>query len=107
MHLDDNNSVLAQYNEEKAVIEYYRTRVIPYCKAIELAAVHSLVVGIHSDAMYKQLESLCDGIIDFKSQEKCEQIEHLVRVRLVRGRSYDSRWRHIKLLNNSEVLLAD
>ena len=107
LHLDDNNSVLAQYNEEKAVIEYYRTRVIPYCKAVELAAIHSLAVGVHSDTMYKQLESFCDGIIDFKSQEKGEKIEHLVRVRLMRNMNYDSRWRHLKLTDNGEVTLVD
>lgn len=107
LHIDDNNSILAEYNEEKAVIQYYRTRIIPECKARELAAFHSLAAGVHTDTFYKQFELFCDGIIDFKSQEKDGLIEQLVRIRLMRGRSYDSRWRKLSLQKNNEVILTD
>ncbi len=107
LHIDDNNSVLVQYNEEKAVIDHYRTRLIPLCKARGLAAVHSLAAGIHSSSFYKQFELFCDGIIDFKSEEKGDRIEQFVRVRMMRGRTYDSRWRRLRLLDNGEVTLAE
>ena len=35
---------------------------------------HSLVAGVYSEAFYRQFEALCDGIIDFKSQEQAGQM---------------------------------
>lgn len=67
----------------------------------------ALVTGVGSSALYRQLESLSDGIVDFKSAETGDQVEHLVRVRTMRGRTYDSRRRRIQLLENGEVALAD
>ncbi len=31
--------------------------------------VHFFIAGVASDAFYKQVESLCEGIFDLKSQE--------------------------------------
>jgi hypothetical protein len=58
LHIDDNNTVLVQYNDEKSVIDYYRTRIIPECKARELAAIHTLAVGVHSESFYRQFRTL-------------------------------------------------
>ncbi len=107
LHIDDNTSVLGRYNKENEFIDFWRTRIIPYATQLELTMVHSLVTGVYTDAFYKQFESLCDGIIDFKSEEKSGRIEHFVRVRLVRGQSYDSRWRKLRLMDNGEVTLAE
>ncbi len=107
LHIDDNNTVLVQYNDEKSVIDYYRTRLIPQCKARELAAFHSLAVGVHSESFYRQFELSCDGIIDFKSEQRGDEIGHFARVRLLRGKSWNSRWRRLRLLNNGAVAMAD
>lgn len=109
LHIDDNTSVLNRYNKENEITDFWRTRAIPSARARELVLLHSLVAGVYSDAFYRQFESLCDGIIDFKSEEKDDrQIEHFVRVRMMRGGgTYDSRWRKLRLLNNGEVALAE
>jgi KaiC/GvpD/RAD55 family RecA-like ATPase len=107
LHIDDNNSALTQYNDEKAVIDYYRTRIIPESKARELAAIHSLAVGVHSDSFYKQFELFCDGIIDFKSEPRGDEIEHFTRTRLLRGKSWNSRWRSLRLSDNGAVTISD
>jgi KaiC/GvpD/RAD55 family RecA-like ATPase len=62
---------------------------------------------VASDAFYRQFESLADGIIEFKSEEKSGRIEHYVRVRAMRGKPYDSRWRTLQVLDNGEVKLAE
>ena len=62
--------------------------------------------GITSESFYKQYVALCDGIIDFKTQEK-EGLEHLVRVRLMRGKNCDSRWHKLQILDNGEVRLQN
>jgi len=106
LHIDDNTSVLLQYNSEKEMIYFWRTRFIALSRARENVMFHSLVAGVYSEAFYRQFESLCDGIIDFRSQERAGQIEHNVRVRAMRGRSFDSRWRQLQLADGA-VKLAD
>ena len=106
-HIDDNTGVLLQYNEERAFIDYWRTRIIPYVRAREGVSLNTLVAGVASDSFYKQFEALCDGIIDFKSEEKGGEIEHYFRVRMMRGRHHSSQWRRLKLLENGEVALAE
>jgi KaiC/GvpD/RAD55 family RecA-like ATPase len=107
LHIDDNTSVLLQYNDEKQLIDFWRTRSIPTARNRELAFVHSLVTGVYSDSFCRQWESLCDGIIEFKSEERDAAIKHFVRVRTMRGKSYDSRWHQLELLQNGEVTMAD
>ncbi len=107
LHIDDNTGVLLQYNEEKAIIDYWRTRSIPDDKAAETVVLHSFLTGVGSAPFFKQFESLCDGIFDFTSDEKEEEIKHYTRVRIMRGKHYNSRWRRLKVLDNGEVTLVD
>jgi KaiC/GvpD/RAD55 family RecA-like ATPase len=107
LHIDDNFSVMLQYNDEKTVINFGRTRMIPWARARETTYIIPNLKAIASDVYYKQVESIFDGIIDFKTGEKAEQIEQLVRVRLMRRKAYDSRWHRLKLTNQGEVALLD
>lgn len=107
LHIDDNTGILLQYNDEKAFIDNWRTRNRPHTKVQEIILFNSLMKGAASDAFTKQFELLSDTIIDIKSQEKEGRIEHVLRVRAMRGRPYDSRWRQLRLLQTGEVALAD
>ncbi len=107
LHIDDNTGVMLQYNDEKAFIDNWRTRSRPHMKVQEIVLFNSLMKGAASDAFTKQLELLSDGIVDIKSQEKEGRIEHVLRVRAMRGRPYDSRWRPLRLLQTGEVILTD
>jgi KaiC/GvpD/RAD55 family RecA-like ATPase len=104
-HVDDDASVLNRYRKEEEIIDMWRTRIVPYLKVRELVLFHSLLTGVASDSFYRQYETMCDGIIDFKSIEEEEQVEHYFRVRTMRGKKSDSRWQHLLLLNNGEVKL--
>ncbi len=106
LHLDDNTSVLLQYNDEKQVVEHFRTRTIPYARKLQIAAVHSVLVGTYSDTFYKQFESFCDGIIDFKSAEEGGKVVNYMRIRVMRGKSWNSEWRPIDVDDNGEVRIA-
>ena len=105
LHIDDNTGVLLQYNDEKAFIDNWRTRHRPHTGVQEVVVINALMKGVASDPFTKQFESLSDGILDFKIQEKEGQIEQLFRVRAMRGRSYDSRWHQLQILQNGEVTL--
>lgn len=107
LHIDDNMGILLQYNDEKTVLNFARTRMIPWARARETTYLLSILNGVASDAFYKQITSSFDGIIDFKSQEKEDRIEHYLRVRTVRGKSCDSRWRKLSVLDSGEVTLMD
>ncbi len=107
LHLDDNTSVMNHYTEEKLMIDTWRTRIIPYAKIRELAMFHSLMTSIASEGFYKQFESLCDGIIEFRSGDEAGRVEHYARVRTIRGMSCDSRWRRLRLQNDGSVAVGN
>ncbi len=104
-HIDDDTSVLLQYNTEKVLIDYWRTRTLPGARALDLVFMNSAVLGVHSEAFYKQLESLCDGIIEFKREETGGTRNHLVRMKAMRGRKYDAQWHRLIVGDNLELTL--
>ena len=107
LHVDDNVSALANYNDEKAILNYWRTRIIPSARKLQTAFVNALLLEVHSDSFYKQFEALCDGILDFRSRESDNGLVHKARVKVIRGKSYTSKWRPLRLKENGEVALAD
>jgi len=103
LHIDDDTSVLNRFVSEQEVISIWQTRVAPYVRARELVSFHSLMHGVASDGFYKQFETSCDGIIDFRTLEEGGEIARYVRVRSLRSRTCDSRWRRLKMLRSGEV----
>ncbi len=103
LHVDDNTGVLLQYNEEKALVDYFRTRILPITTARETVAVNSFLEGSASPSFMKQLENLYDMILDFKSEEKEGRLSHYARARVVRGRAHDSSWHELAVGDNGEV----
>jgi KaiC/GvpD/RAD55 family RecA-like ATPase len=107
LHIDDNTSVLSRYNKENEIVDYWRTRLIPISRTLEQVMIHSLVTGVHSEAFYNQLESWHDGIIDVKNKEREGELEHFIRVRIMRGCEYDSKWHRLQRGDNGEITMAD
>lgn len=107
LHIDDDTSVLLQYNKEEECIDFWRTRLIPAFKALETVVLWGFLTGTASDSFYRKLESLCDGIVRFKSEESGDQIEQYVRLTAMRNKQYDSRWHQLRLLDNGEVALNE
>jgi KaiC/GvpD/RAD55 family RecA-like ATPase len=106
VHIDDNTGVLLQYNDEKQLIDHWRTRMIPYVRARGNILFSSVLSGVASPSFHKQFEFICDGIIDFKSEETQGELRQFVRVSALRGKKYDSKWQRLELLDNGEVTLA-
>jgi len=103
LHIDDDTSIVVSYNDEKSFIDHWRTNAVPSARIFEWSMLHSTVTGAHSENFYRQFESLCDGIVDFRSREENETIEQYARIRMMRGKTQDSRWRRLRLLDNGQV----
>jgi len=103
LHIDDNTSVFIQSHDEKEIVNTWRTRFLPWARKRERILIMSIISGGASDAFYKQCESIFEGIIDFKSQEEDGEIRHYARVRTMRGKTYDTRWRPIRLEDSGAV----
>ena len=107
LHIDDNGGILLQYNDEKTVVNFVRIRMVPWARARETTYLVGFLSGIASETFYKQVGSLFDGTIDFRSEEKEDQLQQYLRMRTLRGRACDSRWRKLRVLENGEVTLVD
>ncbi len=107
LHIDDNTSVLLQYNSEKEFIDFWRITFIPWARARGLTMIHSLVTGAADEAFYRKFEAICDGILDFKSEERAGEIRHFARVRMMRSRRFDSHWKAISISEDGGVRISE
>ena len=106
LHVDDDTSIMLHFNTERAFIDHWRMHGLPYVRLHKLAAIHSVVKGIYSEPFYKQFESFCDGVIDFRAEEKGTSIEQSMRIRLMRGKPHDAAWQRLRLLDSGKVAFA-
>jgi len=108
LHLDDNTAIMLQYNPEREYVEMWRTAGLPVAiRARETPHFLAFVKGVASEPFYTRYEALCDGIIDVKAQEEGGRIENYLRVRMLRGKTFDSKWHRLQLGRNGEVRLVD
>jgi adenylate cyclase len=106
LHVDDDTSILLHFNDEKTFINHFRMHALPFARIHQLALVHSAVKGVYSESFYKQFESFCDGVLDFRTEEKGATIEHSMRVRLMRGKPHDAAWQRLRLLESGKVAMV-
>ncbi|HKT22065.1 MAG TPA: adenylate/guanylate cyclase domain-containing protein, partial [Nitrososphaerales archaeon] len=104
VHIDDHTAVLARYNREDDIIDYWRTRIIPLYKERQGVLINAVVLCVASDSCYRQHESLADMIVDCRSREEDGVVEHYIRVRTLRGKSADTRWQHVKVVDGEVTL---
>ena len=107
LHIDDNTSIYNRYFKEQDILNIFQTRVFQLTRILDLSVFHSVVAGVWTESFYKQFEAQCDGVIDFKTEEDEGQLQNFVRVRSIRGKTCDSRWRHLRLGTNGEVVLEN
>ncbi len=92
----DNGSVVLRYNEEKAFVEWYATRVIPRIKIHERISFSAFVAGIHSNYFYKSMEDLIDGVIDIGSVSSASETYTKIRMRSFKKGRFESSWRRVR-----------
>ncbi len=103
LHIDENDSVLLHYNRERDVIDFFQTRAFEAARKRGFLFIHAFATGVHSKSFYQRFESLADVVLDLRTRETDGPLEHLLRVRAVRGLSVDSRWRLLTVLPRGQV----
>jgi KaiC/GvpD/RAD55 family RecA-like ATPase len=105
LRMGDNFSTLARFNDERAWVEFLLTRALPTSQLTKSNGLHALVRGVHGDWVYSQLESVHDGIIDFKVEEDGKITRNVMRIRTMRDVPFDPEWHSLKIRENLEVTL--
>lgn len=105
VHIDDDLTVMLQYNDENEFHKSMRDNNIPWARSLELIVFQPVATGLHQDSFYRRMESVCDGIMEFRAVDEGGKVENYARVRLIRGKALDSSWRLLKLRDNGEVVI--
>jgi len=101
----DNCSVMARFNADKAWVEFVVTRVFPSAFHSKSTMIIGLTRGIHPDWVYRQLEDVADGVIDFKLDEVAEETRDVCRIRSMRNVAFDRKWHRLRIGQNLDVTL--
>jgi KaiC/GvpD/RAD55 family RecA-like ATPase len=106
VHVDDNTAILTRYNPEINVLDYWRTRHIPFSREYQCIYLYSILKGTVSETFLSQFETIHDGIIDFKCDDKGGEVAQLVRVRRMHGKKFNSRWQCLNVPETGEVTVV-
>jgi len=105
-HIDDNTAILTRHNSENNVLDYWRTKVIPFDRPKKNITFYSILNGTVSESFRAQFETINDGIVDLKREDKEGEVAQLLRVRRMRTKRFDSRWQRLNVSETGEVTLA-
>jgi KaiC/GvpD/RAD55 family RecA-like ATPase len=105
LHISDNTSTLARFNDERAYVEYVLTRIIPSNAMNQSINLRGLLKGVHNDWAYKQLEAAHAGIIDFTVEQVGGEWKNFITIRGMRDVGHDSRPHPLKVDENLQVTL--
>jgi len=103
LRLLDDGSLLARFNDEKSLIEFFLARFVPAPWKGSGVSISGIMRGVHSDWFYRQLEAQVDGIVDFRLDESGEEPNNLMRIRNMRSLKFHSQWHHLTVTENFEV----
>lgn len=92
----DNFSPFLRYNEER-VFTQWLDKIVPHLREMKGVRIWSFIKRVHSDALYAVLESLADGIIELDYRETNGNMEHLLRVKSMKGTIHPTDWRRLRL----------
>ena len=101
----DSFSPITRFNDEKSFIEWVLTRVVPYASGEQSIGIWGVLLGVHSDQVYKQLEASSDAVLQFKVEQSGEEVKNLIRITYMRNLRFNSMWHSLKIAENFEITL--
>ena len=101
----DNLSAFMRYNEERLFTQWL-DRFVAYLRETKGIRLWAFVKRSHSDAMYAYLESVVDGIIELDYRENAGVLEHVVRVKSMKGMPHPTDWRRLAVNSDGIMQLS-
>ncbi len=101
----DNLSPYLKYNDERVYTQWL-DRVVPHVREMKGVRLWSWIKRFHSDALYAVLESMADGIVELDYRETAGILEHVLRVKTMRGMLHPTDWRRLRLNSNGFMELS-
>ncbi len=105
LHLDDNWSIVFEHNEEKDVVQFLKTKIIPGTRESQRAQLLGLTRGLHGEYVYRSLEDAAYGVVDIKTQEIEGSPDSFLRVRSLKAGVHDKAWHKLTIDRNFETAL--
>jgi len=103
--ISDDESTFGRFNDEKAWIELELTRLIPAGRMRKVTAITAVMIGVHSEWVYKRFEGASEGIVDFKLTELEGHMRNVIRIRNMRNVGFDSQWHPLRMNDKFEITL--
>lgn len=101
----DNFSPFLTYNEERVFTQWF-TKIVPHIREMKGIRIWSFNKRVHSDPLYAALESLADGIIELDYREESDVLEHVLRVKSMKGVPHSTKWRKLEVNSNGLMELS-
>jgi KaiC/GvpD/RAD55 family RecA-like ATPase len=98
----DSFSPFLRYNDER-VFTQWLDKIVTHIREMKGVRLWSFIKRVHTDALYAVLESLADGIIELDYRETSDGMEHVLRIKSMKGIPHPTNWR--KLSVNSSGLM--
>lgn len=95
----DSFSSFLRYNDERAFSRWLG-RIVAILREMKGIRLYSFIKRYHSDALYAELESFADGIIELDYREKSGTLEQVLRVKSMKGLPHPTDWRRLKVDSN-------
>jgi len=95
--IGEDISVLDRFNDEKNWVEYELARSYPAFRDRSITCLRGVIRDLHSSLVYKRLESVSDGIIDFRINTDHEETINEIRIRTMRNVGFDSHWHRLRV----------
>jgi KaiC/GvpD/RAD55 family RecA-like ATPase len=103
--VSDDMSAFMRYNEERVFIQWL-DRWVAYFREVKGIRLYSFIKHFHSDAMYAYLESVADGIIELDYRENAGVLEHVLRVKSMKGMPHPTTWRKLTVNSDGTMQLS-
>jgi len=107
MVVAESFSSILRFNEEKAFVEWMESRVIPEERKGKRITLQGFVRGIHTEWLYKRMESASDGVIELRVMERDDEAKNFIRIRSLKGQPHDSRWHEVEIHSDGGAKLAE
>ena len=103
----ESMSQMLRFNEEKPFLEWAISREHQGARRAKRIYFDGIVRGIHSESLYKRLESDVDGVIDLRVMERDGEWKNFLCIRSLKGQPHDARWHEIQIKGNGEAGTRD